>query len=142
MATFENCEIFSNYCFSYVRGYKAALRGGNKLFLSACCRNIPNSILSLWHTPSIFWARVHFRKCGSNKKLWFSSFLLLITQRYQSYNIIPFFGDLTFNIFHKSITWFTKIEFLLYLCIFNAASVFLLKTLITRGTFCRLNLSG
>ena len=30
MATFENCEIFSTYYFSCVRGYKAALTGGNK----------------------------------------------------------------------------------------------------------------
>ena len=29
MPTFENCEIFSTYYFSYVRGYKAPLRGGN-----------------------------------------------------------------------------------------------------------------
>ena len=29
-ATFKNCEIFSTYYFSYVWGYKAALRGGNK----------------------------------------------------------------------------------------------------------------
>ena len=28
--TFKNCESFSAYYFSYVRGYKAALRGGNK----------------------------------------------------------------------------------------------------------------
>ena len=30
MATFENCEIFSNYYFSYVRDYKVTLSGGNK----------------------------------------------------------------------------------------------------------------
>ena len=29
VATFENCEIFSNYYFSYVRDYKATLSGGN-----------------------------------------------------------------------------------------------------------------
>ena len=29
--TFENCEIFSTYYFSYVGGCKAALRGGNNL---------------------------------------------------------------------------------------------------------------
>ena len=29
MATFGNCETFSTYYFSYVRGYEAALRGGN-----------------------------------------------------------------------------------------------------------------
>ena len=29
METFENCEIFSTYYFSYVGGCKAALRGGN-----------------------------------------------------------------------------------------------------------------
>ena len=28
-ATFENCEIFSNYHFSYARDYKATLLGGN-----------------------------------------------------------------------------------------------------------------
>ena len=28
-ATFENCEIFSTYYFSYERDYKAALWGGN-----------------------------------------------------------------------------------------------------------------
>ena len=32
--TFKNCESFSAYYFSYVRGYKAALRGGNKNNLS------------------------------------------------------------------------------------------------------------
>ena len=31
MATFEICEIFSNYYFSYVRDYKATLTGGNKI---------------------------------------------------------------------------------------------------------------
>ena len=31
MANFENCEIFSTYYFSYVWGYKAALRGGNEI---------------------------------------------------------------------------------------------------------------
>ena len=30
MATFENCEIFSTYYFPCFRGYKAALRSGNK----------------------------------------------------------------------------------------------------------------
>ena len=30
VATFENCEIFSNYYFSYVRDYKATLAGDNK----------------------------------------------------------------------------------------------------------------
>ena len=29
VATFENCEIFSNYYFSYVRDYKVTLAGGN-----------------------------------------------------------------------------------------------------------------
>ena len=28
VATFENCEIFPAYCFSYVRGYEDALMGG------------------------------------------------------------------------------------------------------------------
>ena len=32
MVTFENCEIFSTYYFSYVRGYKAALKGDNELY--------------------------------------------------------------------------------------------------------------
>ena len=30
VATFENCEIFSTYYFSNVRGYKATLRGDNE----------------------------------------------------------------------------------------------------------------
>ena len=29
VATFENCGIFSNYYFSYLRDYKAILAGGN-----------------------------------------------------------------------------------------------------------------
>ena len=33
---FENCEIFSTYYFSYVRGYKAALRGGNNSNVRKC----------------------------------------------------------------------------------------------------------
>ena len=33
LTTFENCEIFSNYYFSYVQDYKATLAGGNKLFI-------------------------------------------------------------------------------------------------------------
>ena len=32
VTTFKNSEIFSIYYFSYMRGYKAALRGGNKCF--------------------------------------------------------------------------------------------------------------
>ena len=35
MATFENCEIFSTYYFSHVRGYKAALRSGNYISLGS-----------------------------------------------------------------------------------------------------------
>ena len=31
VATFKNCEIFSNYYFSYVPDYKATLSGGNKI---------------------------------------------------------------------------------------------------------------
>ena len=31
MATFEICEIFSDYYFSYARDYKATLARGNKL---------------------------------------------------------------------------------------------------------------
>ena len=30
VATFKNCEIFSNYYFCYVRDYKATLSGGNE----------------------------------------------------------------------------------------------------------------
>ena len=33
VATFENCEIFSTYYFSYVGSYKAALRVGNKFII-------------------------------------------------------------------------------------------------------------
>ena len=33
VATFENCEIFSPYYFSYVGSYKAALRVGNKFII-------------------------------------------------------------------------------------------------------------
>ena len=29
VATFENCEIFFTYYFSYVRGYKASLKDGS-----------------------------------------------------------------------------------------------------------------
>ena len=35
MATFKNCKIFSTYYFSYVRGYKAALRDGNQNIVSS-----------------------------------------------------------------------------------------------------------
>ena len=33
MASFENCEIFSTYYFSYVVSYKATLKGGNKYII-------------------------------------------------------------------------------------------------------------
>ena len=31
VATFENCDVFSSYYFSYVRDYKATLLGGNNI---------------------------------------------------------------------------------------------------------------
>ena len=54
VATFENCEIFSTHYFSYVRGYKAALRGGNKLFaqiaLAPLLQRVIKSIFSFTAT--------------------------------------------------------------------------------------------
>ena len=41
VTTFEICKIFSNLYFSYVRGYKATLLGGNNkrnVFLQESCR--------------------------------------------------------------------------------------------------------
>ena len=42
VATFENCEIFSNLYFSYVRDYKATLLGGNTkvIFLETAPSNV------------------------------------------------------------------------------------------------------
>ena len=39
METFEICEIFSNYYFSYVRDYNATLAGGNK-HITQSCKNV------------------------------------------------------------------------------------------------------
>ena len=50
VATFENCEIFSNSYFSYVRDYKAILAGGNKMYLrlmiTVCIKQHLSNILS------------------------------------------------------------------------------------------------
>ena len=47
VATFEICEIFSNYHFSYVRDYKATLAGGNYPFYTALIHQLTNTDVTL-----------------------------------------------------------------------------------------------
>ena len=52
VATFENCEIFSNYYFSYVPDYKATLSGGNNNFNNALSSSqYPNGLRYANVTP-------------------------------------------------------------------------------------------
>ena len=50
VATFENCEIFSTYYFSYVGSYKAALRVGNKsIIIVVNWLEFDKTFEHLWH---------------------------------------------------------------------------------------------
>ena len=50
VAIFENCEIFSTYYFAYVRDYKAALRGGNKLFVPIALAPLLQSVIKSFYS--------------------------------------------------------------------------------------------
>ena len=66
VATFEICEIFSNYYSSYVRDYKATLAGGNNLFSDDIfCDQywLLMSVLHLW----FFW---QITRANNTQKMW------------------------------------------------------------------------
>ena len=39
METFQNCEIFSNFYFSFLRDYKTALRGDNYAMIGSTMKS-------------------------------------------------------------------------------------------------------